>query len=179
MARPSLTLYRGFPSSAAYIWSPFVNKLETRLRFGGLTYKTDQGAPPQGPRGKIPYLAISRNGSSEPETVSDSALISEKLVADGLAEDLNAELTAPEKAQDLALRALLEDKLYFYQASPSTSLSLPYSIPCLSGVGRESKRLTMALLTVRITNVGSKITTQCAPKSSPRFRTPPRSLLGN
>lgn len=129
MAQPSLTLYRGFPISAEYVWSPFVAKLETRLRFGGLTYKTEQGAPPKGPRGKIPYLAISKNGSSEPETVSDTALISQKLVADGLAEDLNRNLTAAEKAQDLALRALLEDKLYFYQASPS---SIAFSIsPCI------------------------------------------------
>ena len=179
MARPSLTLYRGFPTSAAYTWSPFVSKLETRFRFAGLTYKTEQGAPPKGPRGKIPYLAISKNGNSDPDMVSDSALISEKLVADGLAEDLNAKLTAPEKAQDLALRALLEDKLYFYQASPSISLSLDSSIPCRSRVGRESKRLTVALLTVRVTNVGSKITTRCGPKSSPGFRTPFRSLWGN
>lgn len=136
MTQPSLTLYRGFPSSAAYVWSPFVTKLETRLRFGGLTYKTEQGAPPKGPRGKIPYLAISKNADSAPETVSDTALISEKLVADGLAEDLNGKLTAVEKAQDLALRALLEDKLYFYQASPAPRLpripSPICSYPCLA-----------------------------------------------
>lgn len=47
--------------------------------------------------------------------LSDSTLISEKLVVDDLAEDLNSNLTAVEKAQDLAVRALLEDKLYFYQ----------------------------------------------------------------
>lgn len=130
MAQPSLTLYRGFPISAAYVWSPFVTKLETRLRFGGLSYKTEQGSPPKGPRGKIPYLAISKNGSSDPETVSDTALISQKLVADGLAEDLNGNLTAVEKAQDLALRALLEDKLYFYQVGPSSIYrTLPPSLP--------------------------------------------------
>ena len=47
--------------------------------------------------------------------LSDSTLISDKLVVDGLAQDLNSKLTAAEKAQDLAIRALLEDKLYFYQ----------------------------------------------------------------
>ena len=115
MDQISLTLYRGFPSSASYVWSPFVTKLEARLRFAGLVYKTEQGAPPKSPRGKIPYLAIPKNGRSPPEVVSDTALISEKLVADKLAEDLNAKLSPSEKAQDLALRALLEDKLYFYQ----------------------------------------------------------------
>lgn len=126
MTQPSLTLYRGFPTTATYVWSPFVTKLEARLRFGGITYKNDRGAPPKGPRGKIPYLAISKNGSSDPETVADSSLISEKLVADGLAEDLNGKLTAAEKAQDLAVRAMLEDKLYFYQAS---SFSIAYFFP--------------------------------------------------
>lgn len=42
-------------------------------------------------------------------------MISEKLVDDGLAEDLKAKLTPVEKAQDAAVRALLEEKLYFYQ----------------------------------------------------------------
>ena len=50
-----------------------------------------------------------------PETLGDSTLISEKLVAEGLAEDLNGKITAAEKAQDLAVRALLEDRLYFLQ----------------------------------------------------------------
>lgn len=63
---PNRLLYRGFPSSAAYVWFPFVTKLETRLRFGGLAYMTEQGAPPKGPRGKIPYLAISKTGRSDP-----------------------------------------------------------------------------------------------------------------
>ena len=57
--------------------------------------------------------------------VSDTALISQKLVADGLAEDLNGNITAAEKAQDLAVRALLEDKLYFYQVRRLSSSLLP------------------------------------------------------
>ncbi|KAI4207108.1 MAG: hypothetical protein LQ349_009886, partial [Xanthoria aureola] len=89
--------------------------LEARLRFAGLAYKVDQGAPPKGPRGKIPYIALSKDGDSAPEMVSDTSMISEKLVDDGLAEDLNGKLTPVEKAQDAAVRALLEDKLYFYQ----------------------------------------------------------------
>lgn len=119
MASPSLSLFRGFPSSPSYVWSPFATKLEARLRFAGFAYKTEQGAPPKAPRGKIPYLAISKAGDAAPETVSDTALISEKLISDGLAKDLNGKLTAAEKAQDLAVRALLEDKLYFYQVNLS------------------------------------------------------------
>lgn len=132
MASPSLTLFRGFPNSASYVWSPFATKLEARLRFAGLAYQTEQGAPPKAPRGKIPYLAISKTGDTAPETVSDTTLISEKLVLNGLAEDLNGKLTAAEKAQDLAVRALLEDKLYFYQVNALFSSFFPISaIPML------------------------------------------------
>lgn len=120
MSSPSFTLFRGFPPKPAYCWSPFSCKLEVRLRFARLAYKNDQGAPPKGPRGKIPYLSISKNNNSTHETLSDTSLISEKLAADGLAEDLNGKLTAVEKAHDMAIRALLEDKLYWYQVSKST-----------------------------------------------------------
>ncbi|KAL9033104.1 MAG: hypothetical protein Q9180_006130, partial [Flavoplaca navasiana] len=115
MSSPSITIFRGFPATAAYVWSPFACKLEARLRFAGLAYKVEQGAPPKGPRGKIPYIALSKNGGSDAEMVSDTAMISEKLVEDGLAADLNARLTPVEKATDAAVRALLEEKLYFYQ----------------------------------------------------------------
>ncbi|KAI4184576.1 MAG: hypothetical protein L6R41_004651 [Letrouitia leprolyta] len=143
MATPSLTLFRGFPATAAYCWSPFAAKLEARLRFAGLSYKNDVGGPPKGPRGKIPYIVVTeKNGVSE--TVSDSNLISEKLVANGLAEDLNGKLTPAEKAQDMAVRALLEDKLYFYQTyerweqnyytlRPGILFALPYPVQVLVG----------------------------------------------
>ena len=127
MASPSFTLFRGFPSSPSYVWSPFATKLEARFRFARLAYKTEQGAPPKAPRGKIPYLIISKTGDVAPDTVSDTTLISEKLVADGLAEDLNGKITAAEKAQDLAVRALLEDKLYFYQVRGLSLSLLPIS----------------------------------------------------
>ncbi|MCJ1382990.1 hypothetical protein MMC17_006103 [Xylographa soralifera] len=117
MAQPSIIVYRGFQGSGAYAWSPFVTKLEARLRFGGLTYRTEPGSVPRAPRGKIPYIAISNaeSGSQPPTIVSDSSLISQKLVDDGLMSDLNAKLSLAEKAHDMALRALFEDRLYFYQ----------------------------------------------------------------
>ncbi|KAL8676075.1 MAG: hypothetical protein Q9186_007370 [Xanthomendoza sp. 1 TL-2023] len=117
MTSPTITVFRGFPATASYVWSPFVCKLEARLRFASLAYKTDQGAPPKGPRGKIPYLSVakSNDAAAAPEMVSDTTLISERLVDEGLAEDLNGKLSPVEKAQDAAVRALLEEKLYFYQ----------------------------------------------------------------
>ena len=116
----SLTLYRGFENSPNYVWSPFVNKLEARLRFGGLHYRVDVGAPPKAPRGKIPYISLSKAGPDgepidPPKFYGDSTLISQNLVQEGWMNDLNAKLSPVEKVQDKALRALLEDKLYFYQ----------------------------------------------------------------
>ncbi len=132
--QPNITLYRGFQGSGAYVWSPFVTKLEARLRFAGLSYRTKAGSPWKAPRGKIPYVTISKTdaGSQDPATptiLADSTLISEKLVDDGVLDELNAKFSPTEKAHDLALRALLEDKLYFYQ------VGVP--VPMLSSAHRQ------------------------------------------
>lgn len=115
--QPNVTLYRGFQGSAVYVWSPFVTKLEARLRFAGLPYRTEAGSLSQAPRGKIPYVAISTDAGVNPTVLADSTLIAAKLAEEGVLDDLNAKLSPAEKAHDLALRALLEDKLYFYQVN--------------------------------------------------------------
>ncbi|KAH6641283.1 hypothetical protein F5144DRAFT_126838 [Chaetomium tenue] len=112
---PSLTLYSGFPARGRHVASPFVNKLETRLRLGGVTYKVATGSVFKAPRGKIPYLDVEGAPGTAPEQLADSTLITRRLVGDGYLQDLNAGLTPVERARDLAVRALLEDKLYFYQ----------------------------------------------------------------
>jgi hypothetical protein len=48
------------------------------------------------------------------EILADTSLISKALIENHMLQDLNARLSAKEKAQDLAVRALLEDKLFFY-----------------------------------------------------------------
>ncbi|RYP43990.1 hypothetical protein DL768_009502 [Monosporascus sp. mg162] len=108
-ALPKLTVYRGFDWPGRYTWSPFVNKLETRLRLAGVPYVAAPGSVRQAPMGKIPYVDLG-NG----ETMGDSTLITRRLVGDGVLPDLNAGLSPAQKAQDLALRALMEDKIYFY-----------------------------------------------------------------
>ncbi|KAK4148649.1 hypothetical protein C8A00DRAFT_19553 [Chaetomidium leptoderma] len=120
---PNLTVYRGFPARGCYVASPFVSKLEARLRIGGVAYRVDCGSPFKGPRKKIPYIEIDRAAAHDtndaaaaaPDMLSDSTLIARRLVEERYMEDLNAVLTPLERAQDLAVRALLEDKLYFYQ----------------------------------------------------------------
>ncbi|KAI1372118.1 hypothetical protein F4677DRAFT_433528 [Hypoxylon crocopeplum] len=140
-ATPKLTVYRGFPVKNAYVWSPFVSKLETRLRFAGLPYKIEQGSLGQAPRGKIPYVSI----PGSPDMLGDSTLITRKLVQDGLLPDLNASLTPVQRAQDLALRGLLEDKLYFIQTyerwndnyftmRSTVMAAIPYPIQVLVGL---------------------------------------------
>jgi hypothetical protein len=111
---PLITVYRGFPETGCYIWSPFVTKLETRLRFANIRYRTEQGSIPKAPRGKVPYVSI-EDGEQPPQTLSDSTLITKALIEKGYTGDLNQHLSPTERLHDLALKALLEDKLPPYQ----------------------------------------------------------------
>ena len=117
--QPHITVYRGWKDSGKYVWSPFVTKLEFRLRYGGLTYEVEEGSTFKAPKGKVPYITIAEKdhesgdmGSST--CLADSTLIIQALVENGLLEDINASLSPVDRAHDLALRTLLEDKLYFY-----------------------------------------------------------------
>ncbi|TVY32874.1 Failed axon connections-like protein [Lachnellula subtilissima] len=113
---PTITVFRGSKNPGSYVWSPFVTKIETRLRFADLPYRTDAGSPKSAPKGKIPYVTISEPDTNAPTaTLADSAMIIEKLKENGFLDDLNAGLSPEQKAHDMALKALLEDKLYFYQ----------------------------------------------------------------
>jgi len=108
-----LTVHRGFDWPGRYTWSPFVTKLEVRLRFAGLPYAVGAGGPRSAPQGKIPYVDI----PGEDQQMGDSTFIIRRLVEKDMLPDLNARLSKPEQAQDLAWRALMEDKLYFYGVS--------------------------------------------------------------
>ncbi|KAL2824163.1 hypothetical protein BDW59DRAFT_89041 [Aspergillus cavernicola] len=108
----NLTIYRGWLEPGRYVWSPFVTKLEARLRFANIPYKTAAGSVKTGPRGKIPYVEITDVDASS--SIGDSTLIIKHLVERDILPDLNSSLPPSDKAHDLALRALLEDKAYFY-----------------------------------------------------------------
>ena len=120
---PKLTLYRGWPSRGTYAGSPFVTKLEFRFRHANLAYSTEPGSKAAAPKGKIPYVDISRvddaEGGHPPLLMGDSTLIIQHLSSTGRIADLNSPLSEAEKLQELALRALLEEKLYFYLVSTS------------------------------------------------------------
>ena len=124
-----LTLYRGWLDRGKHVWSPFSVKLEARLRFAGVSYATDAGSPFKAPKGKIPYIeyqGIPPSGCVDesqllPTTLGDSTLIIKHLIERDVLPDINAKLSSTAKAQDLALRALLEEKLYFYHVRASSS----------------------------------------------------------
>ncbi|KIX05751.1 uncharacterized protein Z518_03723 [Rhinocladiella mackenziei CBS 650.93] len=114
---PKLTLFRGWDDKGMYTWSPFVTKVELRCRHAGLPYKVATGAPTSAPKGKIPYVDLSplqEDASRGPSYLGDSTFIIQRLMSMGHLPDLNSGLSEEQKLDDLALRALLEDKLYFY-----------------------------------------------------------------
>ncbi|KAI9736968.1 MAG: hypothetical protein M1834_000557 [Cirrosporium novae-zelandiae] len=106
-----LILYRGWLDPGKYVWSPFVTKLEARLRFSDVSYSTEAGSTLKAPKGKIPYVECP---GPDAIALGDSTLIIKHLVERDVLTDINAKISPTAKAQDLAIRALLEDKLYFY-----------------------------------------------------------------
>lgn len=137
---PALTLYTGFSTRNRHVASPFVNKLEARLRLGGVAYQVATGSVFKAPRGKIPYVDLSVEDAppgTAPEQLADSTLITRRLVEDGLMGGLSEGLTPGERARDLGVRALLEDKLYFYQVR-----ILSASSRWCRGVGKEWANLS-------------------------------------
>ncbi|OTA99300.1 hypothetical protein M426DRAFT_76471 [Hypoxylon sp. CI-4A] len=112
-----ITVFRGWEDTGKYVWSPYVVKLEARLRFAGVRYVTSAGSLSEAPKGKIPYIEY-RKSSSVPEKdsqsrqlLSDSALIAKTLAEWDVIPDLNAALEPSQRLHDLALTALLENKL--------------------------------------------------------------------
>lgn len=122
---PDITIFRGWKDPGKYVWSPFVIKLEARLRFAGVRYNVDAGSIKTSPKGKIPYVECSTPSSSNisETTVAQKSLLSDStLIISTMAEwntmpDLNAAMQPEDRAKDLGLRALLENKLYHYHVS--------------------------------------------------------------
>lgn len=113
-----LKVHRGWASQGSHVWSPFVVKLEARLRFANVPYTTGAGGPRGAPKGKIPYVEFQQPQVGEGVVqMGDSSLIARHFVEEGVLPDLNGRLSAEDRARDLATRALLEEKLCFYHVS--------------------------------------------------------------
>ena len=149
-----LKLFRGSVDAGKYVSSPFVTKIEFRLRLADVPYALDAGAPWLGPKGKIPYVEVAPETKSEkPLMLGDSTLIFTHLMGDNTVSDLNANLTRSEKSRDLGLRSLLEDKLYFYHVRTQNTPR------------HRHEQLTNTMAT-RCANAGSTTTTSNASKRS-------------
>ncbi|KAJ9608478.1 hypothetical protein H2200_007466 [Cladophialophora chaetospira] len=117
-SQPKSTLYRGSPDHGGFGGSPFSTKLEFRFRHAKLPYNVAAGSPKTGPKGKVPYVDLSvfqtSDASAGPSLMGDSTFIIQHLLASHRLPDLNEDLSDEQRLNDLALRALLEEKLYFY-----------------------------------------------------------------
>ena len=116
-------MFRGWDHPGQYVWSPFVTKLEARLRFAGVQYATGAGSPRSAPKGKIPYITYHTPKEGD-MALADSSLISREFTCNGLLPDLASGLSPEQAAFDMSLRALFEDKLYFYGVRPRQVLTL-------------------------------------------------------
>ncbi|XDG09085.1 hypothetical protein ABKA04_008700 [Annulohypoxylon sp. FPYF3050] len=99
----NITVFRGWKNTGKYVWSPYVNKVEARLRFAGVKYTTEAGSLKTAPKGKIPYIECRGVSSLTASTVhgqspeggillGDSALIAKTLTEGGILPDLNGAL---------------------------------------------------------------------------------------
>ena len=113
-----LTLFRGWATTGVFVWSPFVTKVELRLREAGVKYSIASGSLSTAPKGKIPYIDLNTDGQGQ--SIGDSSLIIKHLIEADIVADVNRDLSPVTRAHDLAIRALLEDKLYFYHVSISS-----------------------------------------------------------
>jgi len=86
--------------------SPFVGKTEVQLKMAGLPYRKERRGPPQGPKGKVPFI------EDEGAVVGDSTFIRDHIEAKhGL--DLDAGLTPHQKAIAWMVERVVEDHIYW------------------------------------------------------------------
>jgi len=119
--KPFLIIYSLDREHKQHSFSVYVTKLQLRLRHGGVPYENDIGNRGDSPKKKFPYVRFLETG----ELMGDSALITERLVRDGKLEDLSAQLSPEQKAMDLCLRVMVEDRLYYLVVSDPSVLSRP------------------------------------------------------
>jgi glutathione S-transferase len=101
-----IVLYGFGPLFALPDPSPFVMKSEVQLKMSGLAFRRERAAPPQAPKGKIPFIA---DGDA---VIGDSTFI-RRHIEDVHGIDLDTGLCAGERARAWTVERLLEDHLYW------------------------------------------------------------------
>ena len=81
--------------------------MDALVTFSGIPVKYAQGSMRQAPKGKLPYIDL------DGVLIPDSENVYNTLVSRGIAQNLDdaLDLTPMERAQSLALRALVDEKL--------------------------------------------------------------------
>lgn len=99
-----LVLFGGGPQFGLPEVSPYVIKTEVQLQLAGLPYRKERAQPGQGPKGQIPFI------THDGRVIGDSTFIRVYLEQTfGL--DLDAGLTAVERAQAWAVERMAENQL--------------------------------------------------------------------
>lgn len=107
-SQPTPTLYGGGPGFGLPETSPFVTKTEVQLKMAGIPYHKERTTPAAGPKGKMPFI-------DDGEVVADSTFIRAHLERKhGV--DLDAGLSARERAEAWALERMIEDHLSWASA---------------------------------------------------------------
>ncbi|KAK0732567.1 hypothetical protein B0T21DRAFT_412741 [Apiosordaria backusii] len=116
---PQLTLYSfdcpdpKTPHQKRNSLSPFVSKLQFRLRHAGISYVDAAGSKPAAPRGKIPYVKFAEDG----KVVGDTGFIVRELAQRGLLISPNDSLEKGSKTvrgEDYSLKIMVEGHLYWF-----------------------------------------------------------------
>lgn len=70
-AAAKIVIHRGADRPGRYVWSPFVTKVEFRLRLSDLLYTCGAAGPFAGPKGKVCWLLDSLTSLAEhlPDTL--------------------------------------------------------------------------------------------------------------
>ena len=101
-----ITLYTFGPNFGLPDPSPFALKSEVQLKMAGLGYRLEFGGPQAAPKGKLPYL------DDDGTVVADSVFIRD-YVEKTYRVDLDAGLSAEQKAVAWAVERMVEDHLYW------------------------------------------------------------------
>jgi glutathione S-transferase len=102
----TITLFGSFPTFGLPESSPFVTKTEIQLRLADLPYRKLPAAPPEAPKGQIPYI------EDEGELICDSTFI-RRHIERKYGVDLDAGLDSAARAQSWATERMLENQLYW------------------------------------------------------------------
>lgn len=86
--------------------SPFVIKTEVQLKMAGLAYRKERRRPPEGPKGKVPFIV------DDGEVIGDSVFIRDHIERK-YGVDLDAGLSPRERALGWAAERVCEDHLYW------------------------------------------------------------------